>query len=154
MTARVARVPEHRLLMMEPHRSTASRVVVAGRKHVLALPTTAAVKARPGLRVATGSIVSGNRTLGSMRIMHAYGSSASGATAVLHGPFGSFDQASCKRKAVRTRQVPVMGNGHYPLPRMQIRQAGVYIWQVVARGNTFNLSASACAGAFRVRPRN
>jgi hypothetical protein len=154
VTARVARVPEHRLLMMEPHRPTASRVVVAGRKHVLALPITAAVKARPGLRVATGTITSGNRTLGSMRILNAYGSFASRATAVLHGPFGSFDQTSCERKALRIRRVAVTGNGHYPLPRLQVRQAGVYIWQVVAPGNTFNLSASACADAFRVRPRN
>ena len=46
-----------------------------------------------------------------------------------------------------------MGSGHYALPRMQVRQAGVYVWQVAAAGNAYNLDASACAGAFRVRPR-
>ena len=47
VTARVGRVPEHRLLLMQPRRPAASRVALAGRKHVLATPTTASVKARP-----------------------------------------------------------------------------------------------------------
>lgn len=153
VTARVLRVPEHRLLLMEPRRSSASRVAVAGRKHAVALPTTAAVKARPQVRVASGSMVSGNRTVGSFRIARAYGVAAASATAVLHGPYGSFDQISCERKALRTRDVPVMGDGHYPLPRVQVRQAGVYVWEVVAHGNSFNLDASKCGAAFRVRPR-
>jgi hypothetical protein len=154
VTARVARVPEHRLLVMEPRRRAASRVAVAGRKHVVALPTMANVKARPAIRVSSGAIVSGNRTLGSWWISRAYGSAAAAASVVLHGPFGSFEQISCQRKAVRTRQLSVMGSGHYRLPRLQVRQAGVYVWRVVAAGNAFNLDASACAGAFRVRPRD
>lgn len=153
ITARVARVPEHRLLVMEPRRPGASRVALAGRKHVVALPTMASVKARPAIRVSSGAMTSGNRTLGSWWIRRAYGSAASSASVVLHGPFGSFDQASCERKALRTRQVSAMGSGHYELPRLQVRQAGVYVWQVTAAGNAYNLDASACAGAFRVRPR-
>ncbi len=153
VTARVARVPEHRLLVMQPRRPAASRVAIAGRKHVLALPTMAAVKARPAIRVSSGAMVSGNRTAGSWRIGGAYGSAAAAADVVLHGPFGSFDQVSCERKALRTRKVSSMGNGRYSLPRMQVRQAGVYVWQVTAAGNAFNLDTSACGGRFRVRPR-
>ncbi|MDQ4052593.1 MAG: hypothetical protein M3237_07815 [Actinomycetota bacterium] len=153
VTARVARVPEHRLLLMQPRRASASRVAVAGRKHVQAARTTAAVKARPDASIASASITSGNRTRGSFRITDAYGSAPSSATVVLRGPFGSRDQATCQRKLLRVRQVPASGNGTYPLPRLEVRQAGVYIWYVVAPGDTYNLNASACAGVFRVRPR-
>ena len=76
VTARVARVPEHRLLLMQPRSAKASRVAVAGRKHVVALPTMATVKARPAIRVSSGAMVSGNRTLGSWWIRRAYGSAA------------------------------------------------------------------------------
>lgn len=153
VTARVGRVPEHHLLLMEPRRQQASRVAVAGRKHVLAAPTTASVKARPGAVVAGGSMISGNRTMGSFRITDAYGSAAGHAIAVLRGPFGSVGQATCQRKAVSIRRVPVAGNGRYQLPRIKVGPAGVYIWHIVAPGNVFNLDAAACDGAFRVRPR-
>jgi hypothetical protein len=154
VTARVARVPEHRLLLMQARRSGASRIAVAGRKHVLAVPTTAIVKARPAARVASASITSGNRTQGSFRVTDAYGSSATSATVVLRGPFGTTQQATCERKALRVRHVQVAGNGQYPLPRLEVRQAGVYIWQVVAPGDAYNLDASACEGAFQVRPKS
>jgi hypothetical protein len=153
VTARVGRVPEHRLLLMSPRRQAASRIAVAGRKHVMAEPTTAIVKARPAADVTAASITSGNRTLGSFRVTGAYGSSASTATVVLRGPFGSRAQVTCQRKALRVRHVPVAGNGRYQLPRLEVRQAGVYIWQVVAPGNAYNLDLSACNGPFRVRPR-
>ncbi len=153
VVARVARVPEHRLLLMQPRRRGASRIAVAGRKHVLASPTTAIVKARPAARVTSASITAGNRTLGSIRVSDAYGSSPTSATVVLRGPFGTPGQASCDRKALRVRHVEVTGNGRYPVPRLEVRQAGVYIWQVVSPGDAFNLDAAACDGGFRVRPK-
>jgi hypothetical protein len=153
VTARVARVPEHRLLLMWPRRPAASRVAVAGRKHVLSAPTTAVVKARPEAAVTARSIDSGRRTRGSLQITDAYGSTASRATVVLRGPFGSPGQVTCQRKALRLRHVPVAGTGRYRLPRLEVRQTGYYIWHVVAPGNAFNLEAAACDGAFRVRPR-
>jgi hypothetical protein len=153
VTARVSRVPEHRLLLMQPRRTAASRVAVAGRKRVLAAPTTAIVQARPEARIVSASITSGNLTRGSFRVSAAYGSTPVSATVVLRGPFGSLDQATCQRKALRIRHVPVSGNGRYQLPRLEVRQAGVYIWYVVAPGDTYNLDAAACDGAFRVRPR-
>lgn len=154
VTARVARVPEHRLLVMQPRRPQASRVVVAGRKHVVAAPTTAIVKARPAARVVSASITSGNRTSGTVRVSGAYATAPTSATVVLRGPFGSPGQATCERKALRVRHVPVAGNGHYPLPRVEVRTAGFYVWQVVVPGNIYNLDAATCDGGFRVRPRD
>ena len=75
------------------------------------------------------------------------------ATAGAARPVRDVGQATCQRKALRIRRVPVTGNGRYQLPRLELRPAGVYIWHVVAPGNVFNLDAAACDGAFRVRPR-
>lgn len=152
LVVRIGRVPEHRLLVLPPRRHASSRVVVAGRKHVLDSPIVARVKARPDATVISRPMVTDQRTSGSFRIVEAYGSAPGAATVVLHGPFGSADQATCQRKAFRVRHVPVAGNGHYQLPRLVLGRAGFYIWYVNGRGNSYNVDAAACAGVFRVRP--
>ena len=151
VTLRVRRVPETRLLLLKPRRQGASRDVLAGRKTVLSQGLQVVVTARPRVRVRASWIARNTPTRATLTLSDAYGSSPRPATAVLHGPFGSRQQASCQRKQLRVRHPTVTGNGTVDLPGVTLRRAGFYAWYVGVPGDDYNLHATTCAGIFRVK---
>lgn len=153
LDVRVRRLPETRLLLMQPRRAGGSRDVVAGRKGNVVVGLRVVVLAVPRLGVSARRITRGARTSGLLRITGAYGRTARSATAVLHGPFGSRGQTGCQRKELRERQVRVSGNGSFDLPRLSLQRAGHYVWHVGLPGDVYHRPASVCAGAFRVARR-
>lgn len=150
---RVRRLPETRLMLMQPSRSRASRDVVAGRKRSVVVGMRAIVQAAPRLSVSTRRIVRGERTAGRLGVVGAYGRTPRQATALLHGPFGSREQATCQRKRMRVRHTTVTGNGAVDLPRTSLQRAGFYVWYVGLPGDDYNRQVSVCAGIFRVAQR-
>lgn len=150
---RVRRVPESRLLVLNPARAGASRDVLAGRKRTMTISLRVVVLAQPQVRVFSTRTARGAQSSARLQVADAYGRSPRSATAVLHGPFGSRGQATCQRSRLRVRHPEVVGNGTVALPRLKLERAGYYVWYVGLPGDTYNRLATTCSGIFRVSRR-
>jgi hypothetical protein len=148
----VSKVPETRLSLMKPRRKTTSRVVIAGKKRLLAASDLIYVKARPKVVVTTDDkrIVAGAKTKGRFRLAASAEAWPRRATVTLYGPFAHSEYSRCGSRATRTGSTRVTGAGYYGLPRFSPRKQGFYIWRVHVPGNRVNLPAADCGGQFRV----
>lgn len=151
LQVRAVRVPDTRLRVATPDRATGSRVVLAGRKSSLVSQVGVAVQARPRVGMRTPSVRRGTATSPVLGLLAGYGSAPRRAAATLHGPFPTARAASCGRLGGRTLRATVDGDGTTTLGRLTLLRAGHYTWRATVSGNRYNLPATACTGAFRVR---
>ncbi|GAA4692304.1 hypothetical protein [Nocardioides nanhaiensis] len=148
---RAVRVPDTRVRVASPDRSGGSRVVLAGRKTSLVARVGLAVQARPRVGMRTPNVRRGAATRPVLGLVAGYGTAPRRAKATLHGPFPTARAASCGRLGGRTLRATVSENGTTTLASVTLLRAGYYTWRASLSGNRYNLPATACTGAFRVR---
>ena len=152
---RVGQTPETRLRLLAPQRSSASRVVVAGRKRPVQGYGVVYVRARPKVVVTAidKRVHAGNKTRGRFRMSRSAEDWPRQATITLHGPFADRDKVRCGSRTTRKGKVRVTDAGYYSLPRYPMRKEAYYVWRVRVPGNAVNLPTDDCGGRFHVLAR-
>ena len=152
VTARVAHVPEHRLLLRGPERRRQAAAAEGGVTRTLVVSTKAAVRGAQTLALSAdpAQIVVGAST----RVVATVAGDAARrtASAALRGPFPTAGAAGCTGPTVGQVSTPVATDGAYPLPALT-PGAGYFVWQVAVDGTDTNAPVTACGAPVKVRGR-
>ncbi len=147
VTATVGKVPEARLLVRAPSTTGASRVAVAGLKSTLVATTTAAVTARPTLRVSTGAsqILAGSRTRPQLVVSGLPAGYRGTASLQLFGPAPERSGLTCTAP-LTTQTITVTTDATYTGTDVRLGTPGYYGWSVRLPGSSTSTPASSgCA---------
>ncbi|GAB7006253.1 hypothetical protein JCM18899A_37260 [Nocardioides sp. AN3] len=151
ITATVRQVPEHRLLLRLPIRSTQAAAAEGGVRRTLVVSTRAAVRG-PQTLVLTATLTPLRVGSAAQVIARVTGDGATrSATGTLYGPFTSQSAAHCSGPAVGTVSTTVKANGDYTFPSLKPDAPGYYIWRVAVAGTPTALPVSACDAATTVK---
>lgn len=152
VTARVAHVPEHRLLLRAPDRRRQAAAAEGGVTRTLVVSSRAPVRGAQTLALAAdpSQLLVGAPA----RVVATVSGDPAPRTAVadLHGPFRTASDATCAGAAVATVNAQVAANGVYALPQVS-PSGGYYAWRVTVDATDTNLPISACGATTRVRAR-
>jgi hypothetical protein len=150
VTAEVAHVPEHRLLLRDPDRRHQAAAAAGGVTPTIVVSTRAAVRGPQtlGLKASDEVLDLGERA---MVVATVSGDgSARTATASLHGPFATASAAGCSGASVGEVSATVMGDGGYALPSVSPGGGGHYAWRVTINGSDTNSPVSSCGATTKV----
>ena len=153
VTARVGKVPEHRLRVRKPRRKRQAAMAEGGVKRTIVVSAPAAVRGPQTLALTAdpGQLVVG----GSAQVVATVGGDGVGrtATAALHGPFASAGAAHCEGSAVGQVSATVAGDGTYRMPSVSPAGGGYYQWGVLVDGTDTSMPVSTCGAPVKVRGR-
>ncbi len=153
VTARVGKVPAHRLRVRKPRRKGQAAVAEGGVRRTIVASAPAAVRGpqtvdltpTPGSLVlgAQASVVAAVRGDGAPRA----------AAAALFGPFETASSATCSGASVGSVGATLPGDGSHTLPALSPPAGGYYAWRVDVDGTATSTPATACGAVVKVRGR-
>jgi hypothetical protein len=152
VTAEVAHVPEHRLLLRDPDRRHQAAAAEGGVTRTIVVSTRAAVRGAQtlGLAADPAQLLVGSST----RVVATVAGDTARRTASagLRGPFATAGAATCSGPTAGQVSAPVTADGAYPLPSVS-PAAGYFVWQVAVDGTDTNAPVTACGAPVKVRGR-
>ncbi len=151
ITARVRKVPQHRLLVRQPRRRGQAAVAEGGVRRTIVASAPAAVRGPQTVDLAPvpGSLVVGGQASVAATV-HGDGTSRS-ARAALFGPVATATSATCSGPAVGTVSDTLPGDGSHTLPALSPSAGGYYAWRVEVDGTATSTPATACGAVVKVR---
>ncbi len=153
VTARVGKVPEHRLLVRKPRRKRQAAVAEGGVRRTIVASAPAAVRGPQTLDLtpSPGSLVLGAQA--SVVAAVSGDGAPRAAAAALFGPFEKASSATCSGASVGSVGATLPGDGSHTLPALRPPGGGYYAWRVEVDGTAISTPATACGAVVKVRGR-